>query len=142
MFKTHNIADSYRNLNSSIQRLGCRRLPFLARTFEIGDGRPKTFIGRFVMNRRRSPMMTQLRTISDHGPSSMDSVLRPSRLSHNHNIFHSARGLMARGGMSLSSDPPLLVNPVTVNKTINDFTTGGQHTFFSLTATRPTVSCT
>ena len=42
-------------------------------------------------DRRRSPMMTQVPTISDRGPSSTDSVLRPSRPSDDRNTFHSGR---------------------------------------------------
>ena len=44
-------------------------------------------------DRRRSPMMTQVPSFSDAGPSSVDSVHRPSRPSHARNVFHFAKGL-------------------------------------------------
>ena len=43
--------------------------------------------------------------VSDAGPLSVDSVHRPSRPSHTRNVFHFCEGIMAGGGMSLSSVP-------------------------------------
>ena len=48
---------------------------------------------RLSQDRRRSPMMTQVPSFSDAGPSSVDSVHRPSRPSHARNVFHFAKGL-------------------------------------------------
>ena len=65
---------------------------------------------RLSQDRRRSPMMTQVPSFSDAGPSSVDSVHpslpRPQRLPFR-------EGIMAGGGMSLSS-VPLLFNLIFV----------------------------